>query len=134
VTIAGAVAAFICNALLYVPLLIVLYRWRPAKEPSRLPPERLRRAVISGVRYVIHSPPIRVVLARTFLVGIIGGSITALMPLVARDLLGGGAQIYGIMQVSCTARRLKPPRILRRSGFLSRRRKAKAPSKLFENI
>jgi MFS family permease len=97
VTIAGAVAAFICNALLYVPLLIVLYRWRRAKEPSRLPPERLRRAVISGVRYVIHSPPIRVVLGRTFLVGIIGGSITALMPLVARNLLGGGAQIYGIM-------------------------------------
>jgi hypothetical protein len=30
-------------------------------------------------------------------VGIIGGSITALMPLVARNLLGGEAQIYGIM-------------------------------------
>jgi MFS family permease len=97
VSLGGSVAAFICNALLYVPLLIVLYFWRRTKEVSRLPPERLRRAVISGVRYVIHSPPIRVVLARTFLVGIIGGSITALMPLVARNLLGGEAQIYGIM-------------------------------------
>ena len=35
---AGAVAAFITNALLYLPLLIVLFFWRRLKEPSRLPP------------------------------------------------------------------------------------------------
>ena len=29
--------------------------------------------------------------------GLIGGSVSALMPLVARDLLHGGAQTYGIM-------------------------------------
>ena len=97
VSAAGVVTAFVCNALLYIPLLVVLYRWRRAKEASRLPPERLRRAVVSGVRYVIHSPPIRVVLQRTLLTGILGSSIIALMPLVARNLLGGGAQIYGIM-------------------------------------
>jgi predicted MFS family arabinose efflux permease len=38
---AGAVAAFITNALLYLPLLIVLFFWRRLKEPSRLPPERV---------------------------------------------------------------------------------------------
>jgi hypothetical protein len=37
---AGAVAAFITNALLYLPLLIVLFFWRRLKEPSRLPAER----------------------------------------------------------------------------------------------
>jgi hypothetical protein len=37
------------------------------------------------------------VLARTLVTGIIGGSVSALMPLVARDLLHGGAQTYGIM-------------------------------------
>src|ERR1700709_806104 len=34
---------------------------------------------------------------RTLVTGIIGGSVAALMPLVARDLLHGGAQTYGIM-------------------------------------
>ena len=34
---AGAVAAFITNALLYLPLLLVLFFWRRLKEPSRLP-------------------------------------------------------------------------------------------------
>jgi MFS family permease len=94
---AGAVAAFITNALLYLPLLIVLFLWRRHKEPSRLPPERLARAVISGVRYVVHSPSIRIVLGRTLVTGIAGGSVSALMPIVARDLLHGGAQTYGVM-------------------------------------
>src|SRR6476646_28403 len=94
---AGAVAAFITNALLYLPLLIVLFFWRRLKEPSRLPPERLARAVVSGVRYIVHSPSIRIVLGRTLVTGIAGGSVSALMPILARDLLHGGAQTYGVM-------------------------------------
>jgi predicted MFS family arabinose efflux permease len=97
VATAGAVAAFAANALLYIPLLVVLFLWRRASEPSRLPRERLNRAMVSGVRYIANSPPIRIVLARTLVTGLIGGSVSALMPLVARDLLHGGAQTYGIM-------------------------------------
>ena len=97
VAAAGAEAAFVCNVALYIPLLVVLYLWQRTLEPSRLPPERLRRAVVSGVRYIIHSPSIRIVLSRTLVTGIAGGSVLALLPLVARDLLGGGAQTYGVM-------------------------------------
>jgi len=97
VAAAGSVAAFATNAAFYLPLLIALYAWRRASEPSRLPPERLARAVISGVRYIINSPSIRIVLGRTLATGIGGGSVAALLPLVARDLLHGGAQTYGIM-------------------------------------
>ena len=53
--------------------------------------------MVSGVRYIANSPSIRIVLARTLVTGLIGGSVSALMPLVARDLLHGGAQTYGIM-------------------------------------
>ncbi len=97
VAAAGAVAAFLLNALMYIPLLIVLFLWKRRQEPSRLPPERLRRAIVSGVRYILNSPSIRIVLIRTFVTGFVGGSISALMPLVARDLLHGGPQMYGIM-------------------------------------
>jgi MFS family permease len=93
----GAVAAFAANALLYLPLLVVLFLWKRISEPSRLPRERLNRAIVSGVRYITNSPPIKIVLMRTFVTGLIGGSVSALMPLVARDLLHGGAQTYGIM-------------------------------------
>ena len=97
VATAGAVAAFAANAALYLPLLVVLFLWRRESAPSRLPRERLNRAIVSGVRYIANSPSIRIVLARTLVTGIIGGSLSALMPLVARDLLHGGAQTYGIM-------------------------------------
>jgi predicted MFS family arabinose efflux permease len=97
VATAGAVAAFAANAVLYIPLLVVLFLWRRASEPSRLPRERLNRAIVSGVRYIANSPSIKIVLTRTLVTGVIGGSVSALMPLVARDLLHGGAQTYGIM-------------------------------------
>jgi predicted MFS family arabinose efflux permease len=97
VAVAGSVSAFAINAAFYLPLLIALYLWRRVDEPARLPPERLTRAVISGVRYIINSPPIRIVLGRTLATGIGGGSVAALLPLVSRDLLHGGAQTYGIM-------------------------------------
>jgi MFS family permease len=93
----GAVAAFALNTLLYLPLLTVLFLWKRVSEPSRLPREKLNRAMVSGVRYITNSPPIKIVLTRTFVTGLIGGSLSALMPLVARDLLHGGAQTYGLI-------------------------------------
>jgi MFS family permease len=97
VAAAGSVTAFATNAAFYLPLLIALCVWRRVSAPARLPPERLARAVNSGVRYIVNSPSIRIVLGRTLVTGIAGGSVAALLPLIARDLLGGGAQTYGMM-------------------------------------
>ena len=97
VAAAGAVAAFGLNAMLYLPLIAALFLWKRVAEPSRLPPEKLRRAMVSGVRYIANSPSIKIVLARTLVVGILGSAILALMPLVTRDLLQGGAPLYGAL-------------------------------------
>jgi hypothetical protein len=53
--------------------------------------------MVSGVRYIANSPSIKIVLARTLVVGMLGSAILALMPLVTRDLLQGGAPLYGAM-------------------------------------
>src|SRR5437773_5653083 len=71
VAAAGAVAAFAANAILYLPLLVVLFLWRRTSEPSRLPRERLNRATVSGVRYIANSPSIRIVQATTLVPGLI---------------------------------------------------------------
>lgn len=94
---AGAKAAFAINALFYLPLLLVYVFWKRVPVPSRLPPERIDRAIVSGVRYVFHARPIRTVLVRVFLFGVAGATATALAPLIAKTLLGGDASIYGVL-------------------------------------
>lgn len=97
VAAAGAVAAFLANAVFYVPMLIVMFLWRRVVRPGRLPPEGTKRAIVSGSRYIMHSPPLRTVLLRVLALGVSGGSIFALMPLVASSLLQGGATSYGLL-------------------------------------
>ncbi|MFS0771110.1 MFS transporter [Sphingomonas sp. 1P08PE] len=97
VAAAGAAAAFLINAGSYVGLMIVLKRWQPDLPPRRLPRERLGVAMAAGVRYVQMSPQIRVVLARAALFGLAASALPALMPIVARDVVGGGPLTYGIL-------------------------------------
>ncbi|MDB5723642.1 MAG: transporter [Novosphingobium sp.] len=93
----GAKAAFGINAVFYIPLWIAFLFWQRQHTPSRLPPERIDRAIVSGARYALHSLPIRTVLVRAFLFGLSSAAYVALGPLVARDLLHGTAATYGIM-------------------------------------
>ena len=97
VAAAGASAAFLVNALCYIPLFVVFLRWKRKPTASRLPPERMQRAIVTGARYVLNHPEIRVVLVRCMLTGVLGSALSALMPLVARDVLGGGAPMFGIL-------------------------------------
>lgn len=94
---AGAQAAFALNALFYLPLLLAFIFWRRAHVPSRLPPERIDRAIVSGARYATHSPPVRNILLRTFSFGLCSATAAALAPLVAKNLLGGNASSFGLM-------------------------------------
>lgn len=97
VAAAGAATAFCINAVSYLGLILVLHRWRPDIPPRRLPRERLGVAMAAGVRYVRLSPQIRVVLLRAALFGLAASALQALMPLVARDLIGGGPLTYGLL-------------------------------------
>ncbi|MCI4592031.1 MFS transporter [Sphingobium sp. BYY-5] len=94
---AGAQAAFAVNAFCYLPLLLTFFLWRRTPLPSRLPPEQMHRAIVSGIRYALHAAPIRIVLVRAFLFGLAGASAAALAPLIAKTLLGGDAAIYGLL-------------------------------------
>jgi hypothetical protein len=93
----GAQAAFGINAAFYIPLWLAFFFWRREHKPSRLPPERIDRAIISGGRYALHSPSIRTVMTRAFVFSLASASSAALAPLVARDLLHGNASTYGIL-------------------------------------
>ncbi|APH74264.1 MFS transporter [Aquibium oceanicum] len=97
VATAGAAAAFAINAVSYLPLIFVLSRWKPDVQPNTLPPERMWTAMTAGLRYVAMSPHIEKVLLRGFVFGFTAVAMLALLPLVTRDMLDGGALLYGLM-------------------------------------
>lgn len=97
VAAAGAPAAFVANACTYVGLIIVLILWKRPKTEHHLPPESIVMAMSAGLRYSRLSPAIRAVLMRAIALGVLGGALWALMPLVARDLLHGNARTYGLL-------------------------------------
>ena len=96
----GAMAAFAITASFYIPLWLAFFAWQRQHIPSRLPPERIDRAIASGGRYARHSPAIRTVMTRALLFSVAGASIAALAPLVAKDLLGGNALVFGALLCS----------------------------------
>jgi MFS family permease len=97
VAAAGAAAAFALNAVSYLGLVAVLARWRPQRPTRALPRETLGGAIVAGLRYVAMSPALLVVLARSSVFGIAASAVPALMPLIARDVVGGGPLAYGLL-------------------------------------
>jgi MFS family permease len=97
VAVLGSQAAFLINTLSYLGLIVVLLRWKRPVEERKLPPESIASAMVAGLRYVRLSPAIRAVLFRSTVFGITASAVWALMPLIARDQIGGGPSIYGLL-------------------------------------
>jgi MFS family permease len=97
VAAAGAATAFAVNAVSYIGLIIVIARWRPERPPQTLAREGLWHAMGAAVRYAAMSPRVYAVLLRAAIFGLGAVSIQALLPLVARETVGGGPLIYGLL-------------------------------------
>jgi MFS family permease len=94
----GIAAPFWLNALSNLGVIAALLWWRPpARTGTKLPPERLGRALRVGLRYARHSPHLRATLVRAAGFFLFASAYWALLPLVARVQLGGGAPLYGIL-------------------------------------
>ncbi len=97
VAIAGAAAAFTINAFSYVGIITALWFWQPSTPQRRLPRERMGSAFSAGLRYVAMSPNLMKVIFRGFMFGLSAIAVLALLPLIVRDLLQGGAFVYGVL-------------------------------------
>ena len=92
----GAQAAFLFNAVCYVPLLVVLVRWqRP--HVSVVLRGKMKRAFGDGLRFARTSKAIRSILAYCAVFGLCASSIQGLLPLIARDRLAGDATTLGLL-------------------------------------
>jgi MFS family permease len=97
VAAAGTGAVFLLNAASFVGVMVVLYRWHPARRQSALPAEHIWEAMRAGMRYVRHAPALRAVLVRTAVFISCGSALWALLPLVARQEMGLSAMVYGVL-------------------------------------
>jgi MFS family permease len=94
----GLAAPFWLNALSNLAVVGALLWWRmPEKAEAKLPPEHLGRAMRVGLRYARHSPHLRSTIAHAAGFFIVASSYWALLPLVARVQLSGGAALYGVL-------------------------------------
>ncbi len=96
----GPGPVFLLNAVSFLGIMIVIYRWKPVVEATSGPSESVRSAVTAGVRYARHSKPLRAVLVRTPAFIIAASSLWALIPVVANRDLHLSAFGYGVLLAS----------------------------------
>lgn len=97
----GAVLAVLLNGISYLIVAASIWWWKSEKPATgSLPREYLVGAVQAGVRFSLHSKAHRHTLARAAAFFICASGYWALLPLVAKELLGGGPGIYGMLLTS----------------------------------
>ncbi|MFY9509448.1 MAG: MFS transporter [Rubrivivax sp.] len=94
---AGTASVFVLNALLAGAAFVLILRWRSTPRASALPGERFVGAMRVGLQHVRQSPRMRAIIVRVFLFFIQASALLALLPLVARQLHGGGAGLFTLL-------------------------------------
>ncbi len=95
---AGAAATYGADVASYAVVIAALLWWpRPAPSTDQALAENFGGAFRAGLRYARASRPLHIVLLRAAIFFAFASAVWALLPLVARNLLGGNAGFYGIM-------------------------------------
>ena len=102
--LAGAIAAWVnpgsallASALSFVVMVAALRRWKQRERPLPGVPERVLAGVLSGLRYAWHSSAMRALIIRNLSFSLCASAFWALLPVIARDLLGLGAGGFGLL-------------------------------------
>lgn len=89
--------AFALNAVSYIAMIWVLWRWRPEDGGPAQTRSPMLPAIATGLRFCAQSPPIRKVLLRGLVIGFGVAGYQALLPVVARERLHGSEFDFGLM-------------------------------------
>ena len=105
--IAGVVIAavgegycFLIDGISYIAVILSLLAMRLERVPSRRIKKRVVEELVEGWRYVTRSVPIRSILLLLALVSLIGMPYTVLMPIMAGNVLHGGAHTLGFLMAA----------------------------------
>jgi predicted MFS family arabinose efflux permease len=94
----GIAAPFWLNAAANLGVNGALVWWQPPRDTAkRLPAERFGRAIRTGLRHARHNSHLRATLMRAVGFFVFASAYWALLPLVARNRIAGGPEIYGML-------------------------------------
>jgi MFS family permease len=97
ISVYGIVAPFWINAASNLAIVGSLLWWRPATRVGTLPAERFGHAIVAGLRYARHNRHLRATLIRAAGFFLFASAYWALLPLVARQQIAGGPDLYGVL-------------------------------------
>jgi MFS family permease len=98
VAASGPFTVFLLNAATFAYVATVLVAWRRQEVPRlEAPPERWLGALVAGLRYVRHSPPLIAAFSRSGASLFFGSALMGLLPLYARRSLGVDSKGYGFL-------------------------------------
>ena len=91
-------APFSVNAACNLACVAALWWWRPAPARANdLPAESFGSAILVGLRHARYNAPLRATLVRASGFFVFASAYWALLPLLAREQVGGGAATYGLL-------------------------------------
>jgi len=95
ISLSNVAFAFALNALSFVAMIVVLFRWRTnGTPPTRRP---MLPTIAAGIRFCAGSTPIRRILLRGLALGFGVAGYQALIPAVVKGPMGGGEGDYGLI-------------------------------------
>jgi MFS family permease len=97
VGLAGAGAAYLCNAASYLGVIFVLLSWHSPPDERAGRESHILREIQNGLRYVFLSPPLRAILLRAACFVLCASAQMALLPLWAKQTLGVDSTGYGFL-------------------------------------
>jgi MFS family permease len=98
IALSGPAVSFLAIGVVMLAVTVVLTRWRRPRAPaSTLPSERFIGAMRVGLQFARQTPAVRAALVRGFSYFLSAVAIVALLPVVVRDELGGGSNVYSLL-------------------------------------
>jgi MFS family permease len=94
---AGAASTYAVDALSFLFVIAALTWWRRAADHQDTLTEGFLGGFRAGLRYAKASRPLRAALLRSAVFFAFASAVWALLPLVARNVLGGDAGFYGVL-------------------------------------
>lgn len=94
----GITAPFWFDAFSNAGVIAGLLSWRPpARDRTRLPPERFGAAIVAGIRHARYNPHLTATLVRAAAFFLFASAYWALLPLVARQQIDSSPALYGVL-------------------------------------